>query len=449
MTRESPFAIRGVVEGFYGRPWTHDQRLDMVDFIAARGMNTFVYSPKDDPLVRQHWRRRYDGEELARLSELLEHCRSRGVDLVFCLSPGLSIEYSSDGDAAILSDKFAAIAALGVTSFGLLLDDIPHTLQHPSDSESFDNLVDAHVRLIGRVFRCLEQSSRLFVCPTTYSGYGDEDYIAQLGRGIDPRIELFWTGRAICSATIDLADAATFARATGRLATYWDNYPVNDVAMKNELHIGPYRGRDPHLFRFATGVIANGMELFESSKIAIATIADYLANPEDYDSESSWQSALRDVAGSADVEAFALFADTVRLSCLSEDDAPTFTCAWESFIFASQYGDREKAAVDLSVLADRMRAAADHLLRGPVMNAALIAEARPWIEAFSVGVEAVMRIAELATEGRLAPDGPTELTTFLRRLREARVRVFGDTLEMALAELTAKSYPGIAQARTE
>ncbi len=49
--RRSP--IRGVIEGFYGRPWTHQQRLSLIDFLADRGMNTFVYSPKDDPLVRR------------------------------------------------------------------------------------------------------------------------------------------------------------------------------------------------------------------------------------------------------------------------------------------------------------------------------------------------------------------------------------------------------------
>lgn len=56
-----PFAVRGVVEGFYGTPWTHAQRLDMIDFLARRGLNTFVYSPKDDPLMRHRWREPYRG----------------------------------------------------------------------------------------------------------------------------------------------------------------------------------------------------------------------------------------------------------------------------------------------------------------------------------------------------------------------------------------------------
>lgn len=436
----SPFAVRGVIEGFYGRPWSHEQRLDLIRFLGERGLNTFVYAPKDDPLMRQDWRIPYDGGELARLSELIAQCARHGLDFVHCLSPGLSIEYSSGQDRRLLSAKFDSLAALGVSSFGLLLDDIPARLQHPSDLAEFPGLVEAQVSLIGEVFAGWAGERRLFVCPTQYWGYGDEDYIARLGAGIDPRIELFWTGRAICSATLDLADAAVFARATGRPPTYWDNYPVNDVAMTNELHVGPYRGRDSQLHRFSTGVIANGMELFESSKIAFATIADYLASPEDYEPEASWREAIEAVAG-ADADAYAVFADNVRSSCLSADDAPALQSALEAFAFDSRYGDAEHAADRLDALANRMLAAADRLLRGPVVNPQLVAEARPWIEAFELGATAVERIVSLYRAGRLDADGPAELAPYLERLRATRLRVFGDVLDMTLAELTSSPPP--------
>ena len=43
------FAIRGVIEGFYGTPWSDEQRLDIIDFLAAHRFNTFLgYVPKDD-----------------------------------------------------------------------------------------------------------------------------------------------------------------------------------------------------------------------------------------------------------------------------------------------------------------------------------------------------------------------------------------------------------------
>ena len=438
MTRQagSPFAVRGVIEGFYGNPWTHGQRLELIEFIGTRGMNTFVYAPKDDPMVRRDWRVPYGGAELERMAELVDRCGRHDVSFVYCLSPGLSIRYSDPFDIDALYAKLDAVAALGVTSFGLLLDDIPFELQYPEDRAAYHDLVEAHIALVGHVADHLGPRRPLVVCPTVYRGYGDEPYITRLGQAIDPRVDLYWTGRAICSATLDLADAATFARAAARPPTYWDNYPVNDAAMTHELHIGPYRGRDPHLWRFATGIIANGMELFESSKIAFATIADYLSDPEAYEPEASWRAAMLDVVGEADLDAFALFADNVRSSCLSADDAPVVSRALEVFAFRSEMGETATASQELGALADRLLAAADHLLRGAVENAALIDEARPWIESFETGARALRHIADLARDGRLGSDGPGELLPYLRRLRRARVRVFGDTVDMALADLT-------------
>ena len=185
--------------------------------------------------------------------------------------------------------------------------------------------------------------------------------------------------------------------------------------MTNELHVGPYVGRDRHLYRFATGVIANGMELYESSKIGFAQIADYLADPHAYDPETSWRRAVREVAGDADADAYLLFADNVRSSALTTDDAPILADALQRFTFASRYGAGQQAAAGpLSEVADRMLAAAQHLLRGQVVDRALVDEGRPWIEAFEVGALAVKRMSDLAADGLLERDGALELLPFLR-----------------------------------
>jgi hyaluronoglucosaminidase len=246
-----------------------------------------------------------------------------------------------------------------------------------------------------------------------------------------------WTGRAICSPSLELEDGERFEASTGHQPLYWDNYPVNDVAMTWELHIGPYRRRDPLLHRASRGIIANAMSLYEASKIPIATIADYLADPEGYEPEASWARAIRDVVGDeADADAFALFADNVRSSCLSPEDAPVVTRALEAFGFALATGKVEHEATQLRALADRLLAAAGHLLRGPVANQALIDECRPWLDGFELGAEALRRIGDLGLAGRVERDARRELLPFLAKLRDARVRVFGDALDMALADLT-------------
>ncbi|PDQ35891.1 MAG: hypothetical protein B5766_03675 [Candidatus Lumbricidophila eiseniae] len=433
------FAERGIVEGFYGRPWSHKQRLDMIRFTGERGMNRFVYAPKDDPLMRRDWARPYGTDDLSRIAALAGACTQHGMELVYCISPGLSIRYSSPEDIDALIAKLLSVSVLGVHRFGLLLDDIPARLQHDADLRQFGSIAEAQGKLANTVFTALSVGSdsiaNLVVCPTEYWGYGDEPYLAALGEVLHPEIDLFWTGRAICSATLDVADSQTFARTAGRPPLYWDNYPVNDLAMSHELHIGPYRGRSPLLDTVSRGVIANGMELFESSKIAFATIADYLWSPQDYDPEASWDVALCDVVGPADVGAYRDFADTVRSSCLSAADAPLVTAALEDHQFEMLIGNPMRAAAAVIPLAARLRASADHLLSGCCRNTALIAEARPWLESFELGVRALEAIGSLTHTDRLADDGSSVLAPVLAELRARHRRVFGDVVDMTLDEL--------------
>lgn len=435
------FDVRGIVEGFYGPPWSHAERLDMIDFIADRGMNTFVYSPKDDPLMRWEWRAPYEGEQLARLAELVDACARRGLEFVFCLSPGLSIQYSSEQDVATLLEKYAAVAELGVGWFGLLLDDIPASLQHTSDREVWPDLVSAHVDLVGRVHAALAAAGhRLVVCPTQYFGRGTEDYITRLGQGVPAEVDLFWTGRLICSPFIDLEDAERFSHATGRPPLFWDNYPVNDVAMTHELHIGPYRGRDVRLAEASRGVIANGMEYAESSKIAFATIADYLWSPGDYDPEESWATALADLISDPDDRAdYRLFAENSLGSCLNLDDAPELVGVLERYTFLVETGDPQGAAAIVSEYAQRAAAASDRLLNAPQSNATLVDEARAWITVFELGAAALADLARLTAEATLDRDGATVLGHHRASIRALSRRVFGDALDMTLTDVIGHS----------
>ncbi len=382
------FAVRGIIEGFYGQPWTLEQRMNMIAFLGSHRMNTFVYSPKDDDYCRRRWHEAYPSSELAALSELVKGAGSHGVDVSYGLSPGLSIRYSDRTEVDRLLAKFSQVCELGVRSVQLQLDDIPMKLQHPDDLSRYPDLVTAQVELIGLVRQgldVLDPSIRLAVCPTLYHGRGDESYLAALGSRTDPRVDLLWTGRAICSPELDLADAATFLRTTSRQVLYWDNYPVNDVAMTAELHLGAYRGRDPHLYRFSRGVLANPMERPESSKIALATIADYLWDPESYDPDLSWAAAIAEIAGPRDAEALQLFADNVRTSCLEEADSPMLTEALQTLEFETEYGNPQVGRDALSGLAHRFADAAGQLLGADVENQVLAAEIRPWVEAFAAG----------------------------------------------------------------
>jgi len=425
--RDGPaFAVRGVIEGFYGTPWSDEQRLDLIEFSAAHRLNTFCYAPKHDPYLRDRWREPHAATALESLRVMIERCHAVDVTAMVGVSPGLSMQYASADDRALLVDKVTALLDAGADRVALLFDDIPQRLQHPADRAAFASLAEAHGDVANEVAARVHAhgSEPLAVCPTVYHGDGGDEYVVTLGSRLDGRAELFWTGPAICSPELRAADAVTFTRHALRPPLYWDNYPVNDVAMVHEAHLGPYRGRDPLLDRFSPGVLANAMEHAEASKIAIATIADYLWAPAAYDPEQSWQRALREVGG-PDAEALACFADAVRGSCLSDPDPVELGAELERFEFELAHGDASAARARLAVVADRLAGAAATLQAPGAFNARLADERRPWLAKFAIGAEAVAALADAATT-------PARLATLAGELAARPQVVFGNVLTMAI-----------------
>jgi hyaluronoglucosaminidase len=300
------FGLRGVIKGFYGRPWSAQQRLDVIPRLARYGFNVFVYGPKDDPYICERWREPYAAQGLAYLGALKATCDAHGMALWVLLAPGFSISYADPADFQALLAKYRQVYGLGVRRFGLLFDDIAETLQHPADQRAFTSLVEAHLSLSKRVYgalRSLDAANALVVCPTEYWGDGRRGYLPALGRGLPPEVGLFYTGDTICAHTLDADNARRFAALTGRQPLYWDNYPVNDANMTREFHIAPLTGRSSDLWQYAQGLVANPMEHLESSLIALYTIGDYLTHPTAYDPEASHARAIADVVGPAHVPA--------------------------------------------------------------------------------------------------------------------------------------------------
>jgi hypothetical protein len=104
----------GVVEGFYGPPWRHDERLALLDAAPGLGLDTSLYAPKDDPWHRERWREPYPDAELARLGELAARAAAAGVTFVWSVAPGLSMRYSDDAEHAALAAKAEQVRGVGV-----------------------------------------------------------------------------------------------------------------------------------------------------------------------------------------------------------------------------------------------------------------------------------------------------------------------------------------------
>jgi hyaluronoglucosaminidase len=293
------FPMRGVIEGFYGAPWSHAERLDMIAFCAQHDLNTWVHAPKDDPYHRARWREPYPDDELQRIAELVTKCHELGVEFHYAIAPGLDLCYSHESEWETLVAKLEQVRGVGVRHFQLLWDDVEHKLHCPEDEELYGSAERptgaAQAPFSNRFAREIEQPGPLIVCPMAYAQTGDGPYRRCFRPDLDRSIVLYWTGPEVVSLGItkDELDMSVH-RYAGNEHLLWHNFPVNDWDT-TILHLGPARGLDPDLRQGKLrGIIANAMVQAVPSKLGLATVADWAKDPYGYDPLASYERALRE-----------------------------------------------------------------------------------------------------------------------------------------------------------
>ena len=429
------FGIRGVIEGFYGQPWTHVERIDMLNFLEKAKLNTYFLAPKDEPGHRRSWQDPRPDSELVKLRELVAHATSRGIAFGTAVSPGQTIIYSDPSELAALKGRLTQYLELGINLVGVFFDDIPNDFQSETDAKAFTSFAQAHAFMGNQLHEWLEQnypSAQLVICPTVYRGTGYEEYLVEIGKLLNKSVHLLWTGIQICSFRLDVRDALIFEESANRKPLYWDNYPVNDVAMVHELHIGPLRARESGLVEHSEGLLANPMTQAESSKIALWTIGEYLIDPKNYDPDEAWDRALAElISNSEDRAAYRKFARTSLGSCLNDDASPEFSAALGDVAFNYRRGEMPAAIAKLKSMALEI-SIASLIIKAPTFsNPKLADESAAWVEDYQRGGE----ILELLAENLVRkPDG-----NYVRQLAAEvltwRSRIFGDSLHMFLGEL--------------
>jgi hyaluronoglucosaminidase len=364
---EPSFPIRGIIEGFYGTPWSFADRMDAVLYLSAHRMNAFLYAPKDDPYHRELWREPYPEPLFAQICELKQACDAHLVDFYYCISPGNDLKFRSEADFASLEAKLAKMIAIGVRHFALLMDDIDYAL-------SGQNLHDlersglAHAYVANRVYGYLSsqlQGVTLAMCPTEYWSYWDTEYKRDIREKLHADINVFWTGYSVFAPQIGSKHARENHRHYGHDLWLWDNIPVND-ADSDRLFLDPVRGRYSRLGQ--TGhhaVVANPMVQWECSKITLNTLADYMWNSERYMPELSWERSVQEFAGE--------LAEEMMFFCRQNLNSQLYSGGYEQLNEALRSKDRER----LDVYFDRLESVSSRLLQWE--NAKFQEEASPWL----------------------------------------------------------------------
>jgi protein O-GlcNAcase/histone acetyltransferase len=280
-THETIDFLAGVIEGFYGQPWSQAERFELFDWMAAWGLNTYLYAPKDDLKHRALWRELYSASEAETLGQLIRACKPRKIRFIYALSPGLDIRYSNDAELDCLRRRFEQMLALGCENFALLFDDLPDRM-NSEDMKRWGSFASAQCHVVNTMFRWTRERSagaRFLFCPTPYCGrmaerkLGGEGYLSTIGCELLPEIDVFWTGPEIISREITVAHVQELQKTLRRKPLIWDNIHANDYDGRR-FFCGPYAGRPLELRSAVSGLLSNPNCEFPLNYIPLRTLAE-------------------------------------------------------------------------------------------------------------------------------------------------------------------------------
>jgi len=207
MNGAKTFQRRGIVEGFFGPVWSMAHRRRLFEFGAARGMNTYVYAPKDDPYHRKLWRRPYPAAQWRELLRLIRAAQRTQIDFVYGFHPGEGLYFGDDRAVRILLRKAQRFYDAGVRTFAVLFDDIPSRLSDARDRRAFKNsLARAEGTWMAQIIAAQPASLsdiEWWICPSYYSedkllervfGKFEPNFLETLAQHLPPNTPCFWTG---------------------------------------------------------------------------------------------------------------------------------------------------------------------------------------------------------------------------------------------------------------
>ena len=406
-----PIPLRGVVEGFYGTPWTFEDRADILEFCRQNNLNSYIYAPKDDPYHRDKWRTPYPAEKIAEMTRLVAIAKENKVRFIFAVSPGLDLNYKSDDDFKALIRKFDAMYQIGVRDFAIFFDDLKDDKGNHHESGKLQ------AQFLNRVQKNLNSRYKdvapLITVPTEYfyldmvKGDKVKPYTRDFAANLDERIVVLYSGRGVVCDGITDKELAEVNKIFGRDMGVWWNYPVNDYSLTEggnrnvKLALGAIEKLPSAKM---TAIFFNPMEQVQLSKIALATGAIYANNPTAYDENQAWDRVLKEQFGSL-APAMKIFAEHSRhmenwWAKVGPPDAIEFATMAHNLV----YDMGKKIFVDFTPMEKKiaeMDNAADILLKR--LPEKYLAECKPQLEQFKRLARADKVALESLKAGKLDP----------------------------------------------
>lgn len=340
----------GIIEGFYGKPWSWGERSGYVSFMKQHGYSYYIYAPKSDVYMRRKWRDPFPAALEEKLTKLSVQFRAAGIDFGVGFSPyeiylsPFNLETKSH-----LQDRLNAFNRIGVNKLCILMDDMKGNVE---------DLAKKQIEILNWI-SVNSKAKEIIFCPTYYSDdpvleklYGKmpENYFNDLNKSLDSKISVFWTGDLVCSKGYTEEYLKTTSEKLGRKPMLWDNYPVNDgPRMCKFLHLAPFENRPASIAKYLTGHTVNPMNQAALSKIVMLTLVDSYEQGDKYNPEKSFKRAAQTVTNKdfaelliRDLELFSV----KGLEAITDGEKYDLKNDYTAF-FGSHTNDTDKAAREI------------------------------------------------------------------------------------------------------
>ena len=312
---------RGLVEGYYGYPYSQNVKKDLMRFMMRMKMNTYLYGAKSDPYHSEYWGQAYpqtvtdEQEENGWLSEdmMRDVCQTSAatkVNFIWAIHPGNNFLSSSTVIDDIMG-KFEKMHALGVRQFGVFVDDVSVPSADADLQLNAQRLAELQQR-IEKKWNTADALATdtvrpLHFVPQIYCrsfASSDDQYrrFFEALASTPENIVIYTTGWGVWSVP-NSGDFAMPKEHLGRDVAWWWNYPCNDNADDRIYPMDMYQNfedmsavdgssRLPSQLTSGIGIVANPMQQGEVAKIPLFSIADYAWNNAKFVNKTSWNAAF-------------------------------------------------------------------------------------------------------------------------------------------------------------
>lgn len=295
--------FRGFIEGYYGNPWSMEDRIDLMQYGGEIKMNQYVYAPKDDPMHNARWRTLYDEEGLKNIAALAQAGNESKCFFVYALhtfmnQPVNLSDATYESEVAVVKAKFEqVIRGAGVRQIAILEDDASgETAQH-----MIRFLNDMHDWLVELKEEIPDLKTDILYCPTCYMSTSDSK-MTTISQNVSKEIHIVVTGGKIWGEVSESFATAFYNglgganSETARYPYMWVNWPCNDNTKNSQIMGGHnyilHTGVDGSHYE---GIILNPIQESEPSKVGIFTAADYCWNiwQDAAEGDQAWEDSFK------------------------------------------------------------------------------------------------------------------------------------------------------------